>query len=81
MTSDRRRSASPPDLAHRAHQSEHARPAPEGEAHPVPPASEVRRLPPVPDAAPAASPAITTAFEERLARWLADVARNGPRAA
>ena len=77
MTSDRRRIVPPPDLAWGAHQSEHARPAPQGEPRAVPPASEVRRLPLIRDAAPA----ITTAFEERLARWLADVAGNGPRAA
>jgi hypothetical protein len=77
MKSDRRPIVPPPDLALSAHQSEHARPAPQGEARTVPPASEVRQLPLVPDAAPA----VTTAFEERLARWLADVARNGPRAA
>ena len=77
MKSGRRRSIPPPDLALRAQQSEHARPAPQGEARTVPPASEVRQLPLVPDAAPA----VTTAFEERLARWLVDVARNGSRAA
>jgi hypothetical protein len=77
MKSERRRSVSSPDLALGAHQSEHARPAPQGEPRTVSPASEVRELPLIPDAAPA----ITTAFEARLARWLADVARNGPRAA
>ena len=77
MKSERSRSVPSPDLALGAHQSEHARPAPQGEARTVPPASEVRELPLVPDAAPA----VTTAVEERLARWLADVARNGSRAA
>ena len=77
MKNDRRRSVSSPDLALSVHQSEHARPAPQGEPRTAPPASEVRELPLIPDAAPA----ITTAFEERLARWLADVARNGSRAA
>ena len=77
MKSEGRRIVPSPDLALGAHQSEHAGPAPQGEPHTVSPASEVRELPLVPDAAPA----VTTGFDERLARWLVDVARNGSRAA
>jgi hypothetical protein len=73
MTVRRVAGESSPDLEFLAHRREHARPAPQGEARPVQVPSEVTDPMIVTETKPA-SPGV---FEERLARWLADVAANG----
>ena len=74
MSSDESRIGAPLRLALLADQREHARPEPQGEARTAPRSNEVHESMVVPEAAPEPLPA---SFEERLARWLADVAANG----
>ena len=73
MSGGESRIVAPLRLVVPAQQSQSAGPAPQGEARAAPPSNEVRPFMVLPDAAPEPLPA---SFEERLARWLADVAAN-----